>query len=588
MTQPILTEPIQTNRGLWELGLDAYTTSTSDVLGATLRETMARNPTPGLVRAQGRFEEEAAAEAGLPGATRMLDAAEAKDRYGVETDRPISEFTARELSQLKQDENLRKSVISRGSGGLGQTALQLGVGLAGSIVDPLNIASAFIPVVPQARYAIAMARAETAAARAATRFRLGAIEGAAGAALLEPIVAGVAREEHADYTLMDSFLNVAFGTVLGGGLHALGGAVRDAAVARTAYAPPAQRAPEGPAPESPAPAAAEPLATMRGLDLDPVTRPADIGPRDPDVDQAGLRAALADLADRGSVRNADGAVRNEIERLAQAYGEVRARPMGPEFDPLVTITPETLAPVLIARGGWKGQGSVEVRGQGHGLVKFIFNHGEESIKPPEFRLSQEDVLAFPEIYRRFEPKPVDGRDTFRVERPSPHGARTIVYGVKRFDTGDNVVVTMHVQEPGRSGSDLPLSVERETGWTGSPAELPRPLGDTTGTLSDRVRPGRAQPAPGNLGALQAERNPATIRADAVVKESLPTGPAERLAAADEALAQAEADLKRALDAAPPEVREAAQAELEAIKTVAEEGDALSNATRAAAQCLRGN
>lgn len=155
-----------------------------------------------------------------------------------------------------------------------------------------------------------------------------------------------------------------------------------------------------------------------------------------------------------------------------------------------------------------------------------------------FRLSQEDVLAFPEVYRRFKPKPADGRDTFRVERISPHGQRTIVYGVKRFNTGDNVVVTMHVQEPGRSGSDLPLSVQRETGWTGSPAELPRPLGDTTGTLSDRVRPGRAQPAAGNPGAVPAERNPAAIRADAVVKESLPTAPAERLAEADEALAQA--------------------------------------------------
>jgi hypothetical protein len=65
------------------------------------------------------------------------------------------------------------------------------------------------------------------ASRAAVRAQVGAVEGLAGAALLEPLVYGIATDLQKDYTLADSFLNVAFGTILGGGLHVGGGAVRD-------------------------------------------------------------------------------------------------------------------------------------------------------------------------------------------------------------------------------------------------------------------------------------------------------------------------------------------------------------------------
>lgn len=103
----------------------------------------------------------------------------------------------------------------------------LAAGLAASVIDPLNIASAFIPVVGPARYSNMLARAGGRAARAGVRLRVGALEGAVGAAIVEPLPLLAASQDQTDYDMGDSLLNVAFGTVLGGGLHATTGALFD-------------------------------------------------------------------------------------------------------------------------------------------------------------------------------------------------------------------------------------------------------------------------------------------------------------------------------------------------------------------------
>ena len=48
-----------------------------------------------------------------------------------------------------------------------------------------------------------------------------------GAAVVEPIVYGVAQKVQADYGLADSLLNITFGTILGGGLHVGAGKLKD-------------------------------------------------------------------------------------------------------------------------------------------------------------------------------------------------------------------------------------------------------------------------------------------------------------------------------------------------------------------------
>lgn len=131
----------------------------------------------------------------------------------------------------KKEERDRQSIIERGpkgswnpfKSGFYVGAAKVGTGLAVSLADPFNIAASFIPVVGQNRFAYMAARTSLRTARLAK----GAIEGAVGATILEPIVYNVAQKLQADYDLTDSLLNVTFGTVIGGGLHVGIGKLKD-------------------------------------------------------------------------------------------------------------------------------------------------------------------------------------------------------------------------------------------------------------------------------------------------------------------------------------------------------------------------
>jgi hypothetical protein len=108
------------------------------------------------------------------------------------------------------------------------TPVRGGAMLLAGLADPLNVASAFMPVVREARVASILANAgESALARAGARAAIGAAEGFAGAAALELPTYGLRTAMQDDYHLTDSLLNMAFGTALGGGLHAVGGAIGD-------------------------------------------------------------------------------------------------------------------------------------------------------------------------------------------------------------------------------------------------------------------------------------------------------------------------------------------------------------------------
>jgi hypothetical protein len=144
----------------------------------------------------------------------------------------ITDAALNVLIERKREEMQREDVFSRAGGGFMQGAARLGVGLGVSLLDPLNVASAFIPVVGQTRIAAALARQNGRIGRAMVRARVGAVEGAVGAAVVEPIILGAAAAEQADYDMTDSLLNIAFGTVLGGGLHAGIGALGDRSKAR--------------------------------------------------------------------------------------------------------------------------------------------------------------------------------------------------------------------------------------------------------------------------------------------------------------------------------------------------------------------
>lgn len=223
----LLDDAVTTDKGQ----ITDYTASRGELFGAGLEESFeAYNPTALLGRQMRYLDEDLKS---LTGESERVDqkAAQAEiAKRGLDIKVPVGGMTRHELDMLqylKQRELARQSIYERPRPIGGTAALMTGA-LAGSAVDPINIASSFIPVVPEARYAQWLARAgEGSFARAGVRAGAGAIEGAAGAAIVEPIVYAGATSEQADYSLMDSFMNVTLGGVLGGGLHAFGGAVHD-------------------------------------------------------------------------------------------------------------------------------------------------------------------------------------------------------------------------------------------------------------------------------------------------------------------------------------------------------------------------
>ncbi|MHA6476193.1 hypothetical protein ACX1DW_01680 [Stutzerimonas sp. KH-1] len=130
------------------------------------------------------------------------------------------------LIERKREETKRKFILDNAPAST--VPVQLLAGFAASVLDPINVASAFVPIVGEARYASMLARAgQSVAARAAVRAQVGAIEGAVGAAMVEPLILYASARDQADYDLTNSLLNVAFGSALGGGLHSAGGLLGD-------------------------------------------------------------------------------------------------------------------------------------------------------------------------------------------------------------------------------------------------------------------------------------------------------------------------------------------------------------------------
>lgn len=200
---------------------DNTNVGTLDVLGATFDDTLYYNPLNAGARTFDYFVNKDKGKRYTK--QEWTDSQYYRDGITVGED-GIHEGAASILAERHDERLSRRMVLDRARSSYSLGAAQLGVGLVGSMLDPLNIASAFVPVVSGARFASLATRYGATRARAIR----GAAEGAVGAALLEPIVLTAAEvEQDKDYTVMDSLLNVTFGTALGGGLHAVGGKIAD-------------------------------------------------------------------------------------------------------------------------------------------------------------------------------------------------------------------------------------------------------------------------------------------------------------------------------------------------------------------------
>jgi len=190
---------------------------------------------------------------------RLMSQAEAQEQAGTDgydieiPPEGMTELKYGFLKERKRGQLARDSIMSRGPQDFTQGAINIGSGILASVVDPVNVASAFIPAVGMTRWAQAAIRANQVAGRGlniaetailarhakfgtipatATRGqrlaaagKVGVIEGAVGAAVVEPVVFSFARGLQDDYTLQDSAFNIMFGAALGGALHIGGTAI---------------------------------------------------------------------------------------------------------------------------------------------------------------------------------------------------------------------------------------------------------------------------------------------------------------------------------------------------------------------------
>ena len=417
---------------------------------------------------------------------------------GARFEEPTRRRVAEIIAEQKLEERIRQDVLRRGPEGFVAGAARFGVAFLGAAVDPLSVAASFIPVVGQARYAGLVARLGATGARVSK----GVVEGVVGNALIESGVFLLSREQQLDYEASDALLNVALGGLLGGGLHATGGALGDAFVR-----------------------------------LRPQTR------------EAALRAAVAQMA-QGRRVDVLAILRQERDELGRAFDQVLREPIGAIDDPLVRLRPEVIEDVLVERGPafLKGE-DIIVRGReigrlfgskaGFGLAKIIFRHGPRSSKAERFRITKEDVLALPEVLRDFEPSRVlrdeageiVGRN-FRVSLPNDRfGPRDVVFGVRKFTDGDgeNRLVTAFVVDPD-IGVETPKSQRRTGGGAGSPDLGFKPeAGDTAAGAFDRPSQGQApSPASENLGPLGDDFNEAARREGRADRDAMADFEAARL------------------------------------------------------------
>lgn len=243
--------------------LDEFETPFADVMGAAFEQAYRENPLQALGRMSDLGEERFGATEVLPAPatsglmpgdpafgeptkprprTPLVSAEDARARIkeeGVKLEVPDSGIPHGALQILidrKRAEMKRADAIQRSSGDILTQGARFGTALAASVLDPVNVGLAFVPAVGPTRYALMVERAGGAFGRAGVRAGVGAVEGAAGAAIVEPVIYAAGRTEQADYDLTDSLLNIAFGTAFGGGLHVGGGAVADAVNWRTARA----------------------------------------------------------------------------------------------------------------------------------------------------------------------------------------------------------------------------------------------------------------------------------------------------------------------------------------------------------------
>lgn len=359
-------------RQVRNVGVDQYRAGLGEYLDAVASDAWAAGP----LASMGRMVDvaEAGALAKRRGET-LLTPKEASDRgreLGLRFEEPIAESAYEVLAESKRRQLANESVFKRARAedgyGTVEWLLAGGTEFLTMAADPLNIASAFVPVVREARFAAWSARF---GALPATLAR-GAIEGAAGQALLEPIIWADKAQVGDEYSMLDTLVSLSFGgglgVVLHGAAYGAGAGFRfmrsrfterpseltDRRVSLSGTEPPVYTRDESPPPRQPVAEAVEKLrpetkdAALRTAIAQLVQdKPVDVEPvLRADPDYAPIRTEM-DAAARADIASLQRASAESAREVAVATSNAMAPPA--DWQP----TPAELKLAVRVSRGWK-------------------------------------------------------------------------------------------------------------------------------------------------------------------------------------------------------------------------------------------
>jgi hypothetical protein len=173
--------------------------------------------------------------------TDLLSAKDANQQFGMDGeinfDEPIRAGAAQIIQSRKLVEDRRNYLLqSGGTDHWGRRVTGFGVSMAAQLVDPVNLASMFVPVVGEEAEAANIGRSlgllraglispetvQKMVGSSVLRQRLakGAIEGLVGQSAVRPMDILATLQEHGDYSVTDEFKNLGVGAVLGATVHA--------------------------------------------------------------------------------------------------------------------------------------------------------------------------------------------------------------------------------------------------------------------------------------------------------------------------------------------------------------------------------
>lgn len=143
--------------------------------------------------------------------------------YGLSYTEPVRSIRFEYDLEDAKNQKIRQSILSRLPQDFSnQSAMFMG-GLAASIVDPIEAAVSVMPVIGAARKAALISKFGATTGRVAA----GVAEGVAGAALAEYPRYALLQQAQLDYEVNDLIANIAFGGIMGGGLHYVAGRISD-------------------------------------------------------------------------------------------------------------------------------------------------------------------------------------------------------------------------------------------------------------------------------------------------------------------------------------------------------------------------